>query len=190
MYIRLDEKIKDGEVCDFLCILKKIKKSRVNRNYATPENYTDENGDFRTFTTVYNKCGLPFLIMHTQYVDNGAPTQRGQYALFEGEKYNQIGSLKYVFHSESEECYMTLSDIHIEQKFRNCGIGRQLLKDFESRAISYNCSFIDGKLVDRDAESEKDAALRDNFYIRNGYTIDNDNIRKYLKSENRGACNG
>ena len=75
---------------------------------------------------------------------------------------------------------MQLSDIFLEEKYRNTGIGTKAIALFEGRAKEYGAHYIEGELSSVDERTEKDTELRNQFYIKRGYEIKKSKVYKPL----------
>lgn len=122
-----------------------------------------------------------FLIRHIQYADEiGELTHQGIYKII-NNKHERIGFLKYTFcDSDPSNIYMNLGDIYFQSTYRNIGLGTKTITLFEKRAKEYGAQYITGKLSSVDEKTIEDKTLRDTFYQKSGYDVNNENLYKKL----------
>jgi len=173
---------KKGGFMKTLNFIKNFHKRKLEKYYASIEDGYTNGGDYITTQIAYTKEDFPFLVIHIQRAeDDGTLSKRGEYELQDRDK--KIGFLKYFYHPTTDEtgCFMTLGDIVIKEPYRNKGLGSAVLSLFEERAQEYGCLYITGKLSDVDADTQEARDLRDGFYIKHGYKILNNEIKKDLR---------
>ena len=103
-----------------------------------------------------------------EHVSNGSAIVYGVY-----DSEDLIGYVWAYEHPFREEIRMYVNEIHVEEAYRNRGIGKQLLYAVESMARSrgYGAIYIH-------AEGDNDGAVR--LYKNEGYTIERVQLRKKL----------
>ena len=128
---------------------------------------------------ITDKNGKSYSVIHSiaAYSEDDIPYW-GKYTVLTRRK-KFAGYLKYVFRYDKEPPYMLLADICFEPKSRTIGLGSRLIRLFEENAKSLGAVRIEGELSDVDGE-EGNKALRNNFYIKRGYEIVDDQIIKNL----------
>lgn len=162
-------------------IIRDAKKRKAEKNCKSVVDGFNSQGNYITYVTAYTKEKFPILVRHTQYSNgDGTLSKRGKYHLLNITE--EIGYLKYVYYPEDteKECHIILADIKINPQYRNQGLGSAVLMLFENRAFEYGCKYITGKLSDVDAETDADRLLRDEFYKKHAYQINEGEVVKKL----------
>jgi ribosomal protein S18 acetylase RimI-like enzyme len=103
-----------------------------------------------------------------EHVSNGSAIVYGVY-----DSEDLIGYVWAYEHPFREEIRMYVNEIHVDETYRNRGIGKQLLSSVENLAKSkgYGALYIH-------AEGDNDGAIR--LYQKEGYEIERIQLRKRL----------
>lgn len=162
-------------------LLNKIRNKNLIKKFTNIPPSKNSVGDLLERELVKAKDENNYVITHIQFGnENGTLSYRGRYEI-QNNKYNKIGELKYVFFKNGETPYMKLSDIVLDKKYRNIGLGSLVLNLFETRAKKYGAHYITGDLSSVDEEIPSDEELRNRFYLKRNYEIINsDKIYKAL----------
>lgn len=148
-------------------MFKKIRIAKFKNRYNN-NTFQNKNGDLFALVLIEDNFG-----------DNKDNTtiQCGKY--FVRNIYdNSIGYLNYIIYIDAQKA--ELCDIHIDKPYRNTGIGSYLLKNFQSKCMEENIQYIEGKLSSVDEQTEDELNLRNSFYKKHNFKINNKTIKKII----------
>lgn len=148
-------------------MFKKIRIAKFKNQYNN-DTFQNKNGDL--FALVFSENNLENNEDNTTMKD-GIYWARNIY-----EK--NVGYLKFTIYPDSKKA--ELNDIHIDKPYRNTGIGSYLLKKFQSKCMEENIQYIEGKLSSVDEQTEDELNLRNSFYKKHNFKINNKAIKKII----------
>lgn len=152
-------------------LLNNLRNKKLIKKFSEKKSYCNFDRDLIENKLVKAKDKNMYVIVHVQFSnEDGSLSHRGKYRIL-NNRCKDIGYLNYVFYENSNPKYMILGDIHLDNEYRNIGLGSTTLKLFEDRAKSYGADHIVGDLSSVDEGTPEDKKLRNIFYVKRGYEI-------------------